>query len=159
MKRKYHKSRGVTLVEVLIALLVLGISAFGMMSSVAFSKNLQWQAIEINTATKAAQVVLESMRKIPYIVLEEAVPPGTYTLNDVGTVYDSNGNKIMTVINPGLLHQTQSKLTELRLSESIIVEHANDAIRVTVKIRQTGGNQLPIAGMTAYIVKNGLNFR
>jgi len=158
MSKNRHSSQGVTLVEALIALLILGIGALGLISSAIFSKGIQQEAVEINEATKVAQAVLESFRKMPYIVLEDSLPAGIYTIKVNGSE-SAAPLRSYNIVESGLLYQLQAKLAERRLSDLITVEHAADALRISVQIRRNDDAGEPLIGMATYIVKNGINFR
>ena len=158
MKMKHRRNGGFSLVEALLALLVLGIGSAALVSTLAVSKTLQEEAVAINEAGKIANAIVECFRRMPYIVLEDAVPAGTYQIDDLGTVYDGemSGHEL---IESGLMYQLQSKLYEVRMSESVQVEQAPDAIRVTTVITPSGGQEGTPVSVVAFIAKNGINFR
>lgn len=149
---------GFTLIEVLIALVVLAVSSMALFSSLAFSKRLQTQAVHINEAGEAANAVIEAFRRVPYLVLEDAVPEGVYHLEDLGIVYDSN-YVTYNLIGSGMATYLRSKLNQNHLAERIVVEQSLDAIRVTVTVVPDANPQQPLAQMIAFIAKNGINFR
>lgn len=158
MKSRLQSNRGVTMVEALIALILLGFGALGLISTAIFSKGVQQEAVEINEASKIAQGVLESFRKIPYIALESSVPAGVYSLRpdaDPGLLPLQNYN----IVESGLLYQLQTRLVEWRLEDRITVENATDAVRVSIQVHRAGDTEGGLVGMTTYIVKNGINFR
>lgn len=159
MRLRCHSNGGVTLIEVLIALVILSVGVLGLVSTVVYSKSLQQSAVEINEATKISQTVLESFRKLPYIILEETIASGTYTIRDVGNSVTDPSLKAYDIIHPGLLYQLQTKLYERRLYDSVKVEHATDAVRVSIQIWRNGDTESPVVSMVTYIVKNGINFR
>lgn len=159
MKTKFQPNRGVTLIEVLVSLLILAVGVLGLVSTVVYSKSLQHRAVEINEATKIGQTVLESFRKLPYIVLKETIAPGTYTIRNVGNTVTDPSLKAYDIMHPGLLYQLQTKLYERRLYDSVKVEHATDAVRVSVQIWRNGDTETPLVSLVTYIVKNGINFR
>jgi len=149
---------GFSLVEVLIAIFILALGSLALFSTLGFSKNVQTEAVEINEAGQIANAVLESFRNAPFIVLEDAVPAGTYTVASLQTVYDSE-LKPYHLIEPGLVYQIQQKLTERRMTESIQVENSPDAMRVSVSIFRQQDQVHPLVNVAIFIAKNGINFR
>jgi len=157
MKKTRTGTTGFTIAEVLIAICILGLTSLAMVSTLVFSKQVQMEEIQVNEGAEVAQAVLESFRKIPYIVLDDAVPQGVYRVEDLGTVYDGGLNP-HTIIDPGLLQQMRSRLDHWRLVETIRVEKAEDAMLVCVNIRKSLEPATPIVSMTSYVVQNGINF-
>lgn len=155
----HGSSAGFTLVEVLIAAFILALGALALTSSVGFTKRVQREAVEINEATEISNAILESFRKMPFIVLSEALPTGAYKVTDLGTVYDKKYEGY-DLIDPGLMNQIQWRLDYRRLVESVRIEQGGDAMRVTVMIsRQQDQEGRPLVKMSTFITRNGINFR
>jgi prepilin-type N-terminal cleavage/methylation domain-containing protein len=157
-RRRPAPDSGFTLVEVLIAVFLLAIGTLALTSSVSYTKNIQREAVEINEATQISNAVVESFRKMPFIVLSDALPNGTYKFTDLGTVYDKHFEGY-ELIDPGLMQQVSWRLDYRRLTESVQVEQAEDAMRVTVSISRTQSPEDPLVKMTTFITRNGINFR
>jgi prepilin-type N-terminal cleavage/methylation domain-containing protein len=150
---------GFTLVEVLIAVFLLAIGTLALTSSVTYTKRLQTEAVEINEATEISNAILESFRKMPYIVLSDGLPSGIYKVADLGVVYDKKADPF-DLIDPGLMNQINWRLDYRRLVESVRIEEGQDAMRVTVEIRrQEDPEGRPIVKMSTFITMNGINFR
>jgi type II secretory pathway pseudopilin PulG len=158
MKAKRHKTnQGFTIAEVMISVLILAVTVFAMISTAIFAKQVQTQEVKINEATEVAQAVMESFRKVSYITLEEYVLPGSYSIEQIGTVYDEELTPHI-IIESGLLYQMRNRLNDWRLSESVQVEKAGDALWVSVRIHDNEGPEDALVAMSSYIVQNGINF-
>ena len=82
MKAKQMRSRrrgGYTLVEAVLAILVMGITGTALMSSLLQTKLLQEDARRVNALNRVATEFVESLREISYLSLHDALPDGAYT--------------------------------------------------------------------------------
>jgi prepilin-type N-terminal cleavage/methylation domain-containing protein len=157
VKRTNTKTTGFTLTEVLVAICILAVTSLAMISTLMFSKQLQTEGVQINEGAEVAQAVIESLRKMPYIVLDEAVPPGNYKVEDLGTVYDGALNPHV-IIESGLLQQIRSRLDQRDLVETVHVERGADALLVSVDIHKSREPGTILVSMTSYVVQNGIHF-
>lgn len=154
-----RRQAGFSLIEAMVSIFILTISVLAMVSGLITSTGLQTSASEINDAGKAANEILESFRKMSYIVLKDGIPDGSYSLEDLNVVYDTK-NVSHEIMDVETINRLRDLLTDNDLSEAIHVEHANEALRVTVQINRNGnarGN--PVLSMAIFIAKNGINFR
>jgi len=151
---------GFTLIEVLIAMCVLALSSLALFSTLGFSKQLQTQAVDTNEAGEAANTIVESFRRVPYIVLEDAIPAGTYKIEDIATVYTTKDKySVYNLMESGMASYLRSKLLQRHMQEKIVVEQAVDAVQVTVSVFHNDDLEKPVARMVTFITKNGINFR
>jgi hypothetical protein len=157
VKTTRKNTTGFTMAEVLVSILILSFTSAAMISTLIFSKQLQVEEVQINEGSEVAQAVLESFRKMPYIVLDDAVPPGDYQVEDLGMVYDTDLNPHI-IIESGLLQQLRSRLDERDLIESVHVEKGPDALLVSVDIHKRLEPDVNVVSMTSYVVQNGINF-
>jgi hypothetical protein len=157
MLRKRLGAGGFALIEVLLSVAILATGALAVTSSFVTTKRLQKEAVEITDTGEVANAVIECFRKMPYIVFEEGVTSGDYTLEQLSTVYDGDDNEY-DLIESGLMYQLRSRLDRVRMHEKITIEQADEAMRVSVQIlRDSTGD--PVIGTATFVAKNGLNFR
>lgn len=151
---------GATLVEAMVAMLLLSIGSLALVSGLISTKGLQTHAVKINEAAKVSNGMLESFRKMGYIVLEDAVPAGSYRMESLSEVYGSDAT-VYRLLDANLIMDSRFRLTQRELREWIHVEHGTESIRVTVEIfsRTAAANDPPVTTMAAFIAKNGINFR
>jgi prepilin-type N-terminal cleavage/methylation domain-containing protein len=157
VSRKTLKVAGFSLIEVLLSVAILATGALAVTSSFVTTKRLQKEAVEITDAGEVANAVLECFRKMPYIVLEEGVPSGDYTLEQLSIVYDAEENGY-DLIDSGLMYQLRDRLDSVRSHETITVEQADEAMRISVHVFRDSTDE-PIIGTATFVAKNGLNFR
>jgi prepilin-type N-terminal cleavage/methylation domain-containing protein len=158
MKRtSLNTNQGFTIAEVMVAMLILAVTVFAMISTAMFAKQVQTQEVQINEATEVAQAVMESFRKLTYVDLQAWLTPGSYSLEQVGTVYDEELNPL-DIVDSGLLFQLRDRLNDRRLTESIEVEKGPDAIWISVRIHTIEDSETPLVAMSSYVVENGINF-
>ncbi len=150
---------GFSLIEAMVSIFILTIGVLAMVSGLIASTGLQTSSTEINDAGKAANEILESFRKMSYIVLEDGVPDGTYVMEDLNVIYDTD-HVAYEVMDFTTINRLRQSLNDIGMSETIQVEHASEALRVTVQINRNG--TLPnnsVLSMAIFIAKNGINFR
>lgn len=84
--RKKREKKGLTLVEVMVALGVLSLNVIGLSTAILQSQRMSYQAIYQNAAFNAAQGFLEQIRSMPYSNFEEAyADPENMTLPTLST--------------------------------------------------------------------------
>lgn len=157
MKRKRTTKGGFTLVETMLALTIIAAGGLAVSSTFVTAKGLQSEARQIADAGDVANTVLECFRKMPYIVLEEGVPSGEYSLEDLASVYDSD-DEVYDLIDSNLMYRLRWNLETRRMTEEITVEQGYEAMRVSIAIFNQGEDQ-PMIRTSSFIAKNGINFR
>jgi prepilin-type N-terminal cleavage/methylation domain-containing protein len=158
--RKCGLASGFSLIEVLVALLVLAVSSLALFSTLGFSKRLQTETVDINECGEAANAIIESFRKFPYIGLEDEIPPGEYVIEQLTSVsYTDSNSNVFKLMEAGMATNLRLKITDRRMQEKIIVQQAADAIQVTVQIAPQNDLENPVVQMVTFITKNGINFR
>ena len=155
--RKTWKVAGFTLIEVLLSVAILATGGLAVTSTFVTTKRMQNEAVEITDSGNVANAILECFRKMPYIVLEEGVPSGDYTLGQLSTVYDSDENSY-DLIDTGLMYQLRYQLDRIRTHERIVVEQGDEAMCVTVQVLSDDTGE-PVVSAATFVAKNGLNFR
>lgn len=154
----WQRQSGFSLVEAMVSLFILTVAVLAMTSGLIASTGLQASSSEINEAGKAASEILESFRRMSYIVLEDGVAAGDYTVEELSAVYDSD-NVAHEILDVNTINRIRQNMNSLGLAETVTVEHASEAVRISVEINRTKGNKPPVVSMASLIVKNGINFR
>jgi len=162
MRSPLRRKRGFSLIEALFALFVLAIGTLALCSTVVASKKVQTEAVEIHEAGKVANAIMECFRKMPYICLEETCSTGTYTIEQLGNIYDAE-NTDQYLIDYALLSQLRYHLDYKRMHAIVRVDQGEDAMLVSVEIMRKRDlqtvNPQPLVTVTGFIAENGINFR
>jgi len=156
--RKRGPASGFSLIEVLIGLLILALGSTALFSSLGFTKQVQTESVDMNEAGEAANAIIEAFRKMEYVVLEDAIPSGTYVIEDLAVVYTTEVPEV-DLLGPGMASLLRSKLNDRRMAESVQVEQEEGAMRLTVTVARDSNPEDPVVEMVAFITQNGINFR
>jgi len=159
--RRGSRSRrqgGYTLVEAVLAILVMGITGTALMSSLLQTKLLQEDTRRVNALNRTATKFVESLREISYLSLDEALPDGEYGFTDF-QYYQGSDGQMHSLIDSAVLYEISSTCAEFRVSETIRVSSTADRIKVSIRfVSQGDSGDIPVHIATE-ISENGINFR
>ncbi len=149
---------GYTLVEAVLAILVMGISGTALMSSLLQTKMLQEDTRRVNALNRVATEFVESMRELSYLSLHTALPDGDYRFPDF-QYYQGGDDQMHNLIDTTVLDEMHSTCVEFRTYESIRVSSTADRIKVSLRfVSQEDPEDIPVQ-ITTEISENGINFK
>ena len=164
MKTKPRKALGLrprggyTLVEAILAILVMGITGTALMSSLLQTKLLQEDSRRVNALNRVATEFVESLRGLSYLTLDEALPDGEYHFTDF-QYYQGSDGQMHTLLDSAVLSGMNSTCSEFRVSETIRVSSAADRIKVSIRsASQEDPTDIPVQ-ISTEISENGINFK
>ena len=130
---KQFKTRksGVTLVELMIAMVIFAITAAGVTSTIIQSQRMAYRAVYENAAFNAAQGFLEQMRSMSYAEFENAFA----TADTLPTVSSSNTSSVI-VDDPLTFYTDDDGAYDVsKFDEKIVIVDVNDDRNVTMNMR------------------------
>lgn len=161
MKAKQMGSRrrgGYTLVEAVLAILVMALSGTALMSSLLQTKLIQEDTRRVNALNRVATEFVESLRELSYLSLDTALPDGEYSFMDF-QYYHGDDGEMHQLIDPAVLYDMHSTSYEFRTQESIRVSSTADRIKVSLRfVSQDDPEDIPVQ-ITTEISENGINFK
>jgi hypothetical protein len=107
IKKPIHASRGLTLVEVMLSMIVLAFAGLGMIKVTYMARVTAEDSIHQSTALVMAQGYLEQLCRLPYSAVTSAPytqynPPGLVQIVDNGAAMeltDNSGNALGSLLN------------------------------------------------------------
>jgi len=133
----FSEKSGVTLVEIMVAMVILGFSGLGLLSGLMQSRRFTELAIHENTALTIGQGYIEQMKNMEFASLDEAVLPtlfhegvaDTLTVSPLpadptvgNTTTDKKNSKLIDIKNT-----PNDKTDDMNLDVYVYIEDVTDA--------------------------------
>jgi len=154
-----NRRRGYTIVEALIAVLVMGVTGSALFGTLGSIKMIQNQTRRVNALNRVGNELIETLRDANYLTLSEALPPGdNYNIYHLA-YYTSEEGQTVTLIESVVIEEMMMTCYEYRVQPHIKVEQLVDMLRVSVAFQDEQDRNRTIVRMMTEITENGINFR
>ncbi len=159
MNRMRTRTRGgFTLIEAVLAILIMGITGAALFGTLASTKMLQEDMRQVNALNRVATEFVETLRELSYLSLHQALPDGEYRFSDF-QYYQGGDGEIHQLVGSTVLYGMYDTCQQFRVDESIRVTSTADRIKVSIRFTsQEDPEDIPVQIVTE-ISENGMNFK